>query len=347
MKGAPTMDDVARAARCSRAAVSLALRGDRSISEKTRQRIIASAQRVGYRVNPLVAALMSLHRRRRRASAATSVIAFLTSHPPAEPWRRHSSYVGMFDGACERAQEIGYRVEEFNLAALGMTPARMRRILLARNVHGVVVAPLPHREVRIDFDFSAAAVVGLGMSVHEPVIERIANDHFQSAALAVEKCVGLGYRRIGLALSQETSFRLDHRWLAGFRFGVAQHALAEIVPPLMTERSEELPAAIPGWQREHQPDVVILDNSYPAYVRQVPAAIGVVSLTVDRPDDRVSGIFQNYALLGRVAVEHVAAKLYTNSFGELDEAHLHLVAGRWVAGATTPGPGRRRKQALE
>jgi hypothetical protein len=273
------------------------------------------------------------------------VIAYLTSHAPGDPWRRHSPYVGMFDGACERATEIGYRIEEFNLAASGMTPARMKKILRARNIHGVVVAPLPHREVRIDFDFSSVAAIGLGMSVHEPVIERVANDHFQSAALAVEKCVGLGYRRIGLALSRETSFRLDHRWLAGFQFGITQHAEVENIPPLMTERSDELPGAIPSWQREHRPDVVILDNSYPAHIGQVPAIVGVVSLTVDKPDDPVSGIFQNYALLGRVAVEHVAAKLYTNSFGVLGEAHLHLVAGAWVQGATTPGPGRRRRAA--
>lgn len=342
MKKVATMQDVADAARCSRAAVSLALRGDRSIPEKTRERIIGIAQRLGYHTNPLVSALMTMRRQGRPASSATAVLAYLTSHTVDNPWRKHGAYVGMYGGAVERGAEIGYRVEEFNVAAPGMTPTRMRDILLARAVHAIVVAPLPHHDTKIRFDFSSFAAVGLGLSVHEPAIERVANDHFQSATLAVDECVKLGYRRIGLALSRETSVRLEHRWLAGYQFAIAQHGLGDAVPPLMPQTSDELPAAIPTWLKRHRPDVVIFDNSYPDQIGAVPSDVGVVSLSLDSSRDAVSGIYQNYALLGRVAVEHAASKLYTNSFGVLDEPHVHLVAGKWVHGTTTPGPKRRR-----
>lgn len=342
MKKAATMQDVADAARCSRAAVSLALRGDRSIPEKTRARIVAVAERLGYQTNPLVSALMTMHRKGKPVSSATTVLAYLTSHTPDNPWRRHSAYVGMYHGAAERAGEIGYRLEEFSLGATGMTATRMRDILLARAIHGVIVAPLPHHDTKINFDFSSFAAVGLGLSVHEPAIERVANDHFQSAALAVDECVKLGYRRIGLALNRETSVRLEHRWLAGYRFAMDQHGLGDDVPVLMPQTSDELPTQIPPWQKRHRPEVVIFDNSYPDQVGAVPADVGVVSLSLDSAGDTVSGIFQNYSLLGRVAVEHAASKLYTNSFGVLDEAHVHLVAGRWVAGTTALGPKRRR-----
>ncbi len=343
MKKVVTMQAVADAARCSRAAVSLALRGDRSISEPTRERIAGIARRLGYQTNPLVSALMTMRRQGRPAASATAVLAYLTSHPIDNPWRRHSAYVGLFNGAFERAAEIGYRVEEFNVAAPGMTATRMRDILTARAVHAIVVAPLPHHDTKIRFDFSSFAAVGLGLSVHEPAIERVANDHFQSAALAVDECVKLGYRRIGLALSRETSVRLEHRWLAGYQFAIAQHGLGDAAPVLMPQTSDELPGAIPAWQKRYRPDVVIFDNSYPDQVGAVPADVGVVSLSLDSPSDAVSGIFQNYGLLGRVAVEHAAAKLYTNSFGVLDQAHIHLVAGKWVHGTTTPGPKRRRR----
>ena len=63
----PIMEDVARAVGYSRATVSLALRGDASIPEKTRQRIAKVAEKLGYRTNPLVSALMSLQRQRRYA----------------------------------------------------------------------------------------------------------------------------------------------------------------------------------------------------------------------------------------------------------------------------------------
>jgi DNA-binding LacI/PurR family transcriptional regulator len=342
MKPAPTMQDVAQAAGYSRAAVSMALRDDPTIPEETRRQIAAAACRIGYRANPLVAALMSLHRRRRPTASTTTAIAYLTSYSPDDPRRMHGINAGMFDGATERATEIGSRVEAFNLRAKGMTPARMRDILLTRHIHALIVAPLPSRETSLDFDVASFAVVGLGTSVTSPIIERIANDHFQSAALAVGQCVTLGYRRIGFVLSQETSHRLGHRWLGGYRFAIEQHQLAARVPPLMTELTDHLATAMPAWLRRHQPDVVVLCHVEPDLQACVPATVGVVGLAVDRTKDELTGIFQDYHLLGRVAVEHAIAKLYTNSFGALNEAHLHLVAGTWVPGVSAPGPGRPR-----
>lgn len=337
------MQDVAREARCSSAAVSMALRGDRSIPPTTRARIEAAAARLGYRVNPLVSALMTLQRRRRPAADTGAVVGYLSSHHSDNPWRRHAAYRGMYAGVSERSRELGYRIEEFDLGADGMTPLRMRQILRTRNVHGLVVAPLPHQATRIDFDFADLAAVGLGLSVHAPVLERVANDHFQSAALAVERCFDLGYRRVGLALCRETSLRLDHRALAGFEFALGQLGAEVRLPPLQPLTDAELLAAVPAWLRTWKPEVVIFDNPYAESQAAIPAQVGFVSLAVERPNDTVSGIFQNYPLLGRVALEHVAAKLYTNSFGSLKEAHLHLVAGAWVQGNTAPGPRRRRR----
>lgn len=342
MKGSLTIHDVARAAGFSPAAVSMALRGDRTISAKTRQHIATVARQLGYRINPLVAALMSLQRRRRKTSAATTAIAFLSSHPAGNPWRQQETYRGMFAGASARATELGWRLEEFDLGAKGMTPARLRAILHARHIHAVVIAPLPYRATRITFDFSSLAVVGLGMSVQAPLIERITNDHFQSAALAVERCVALGYRRLGFVLSHETSSRLENRWLGGFLYACEQHGLAERLPPLMTDWTDELAAAMPGWLRAHRPDVVILGNSEASLVARVPASVGVVDLAVTRSDGEQTGIFQDFPLQGAIAVEHAIGKLQANAVGPLAEAQLHLIAGRWVPGATAPGPRRRR-----
>lgn len=339
------MQDVARACGYSQAAVSLALRGDRSIPERTRREIAAAARRLGYRTSPLVSALMSLHRRRRPLTDVTTVIAYVTSHPADNPWRARSFYASMFAGAVERAAEMGCRLEEFDLRAPGMTPARARAILDTRGIHGVIVAPLPHGETAIDFDFSGLAAVGMGMSVRRPVIERVSSDHFQSAALVVDRCVALGYRRIGFVISQESSYRLDHRWLGGYRFAIEQHALPHRIPPLMTDRQRDLAGAMPAWLGAHRPDVVILGNAEYEIQAQIPVEAGMISLGVDQLDGALTGIFQNYRLLGRVTAEHLVAKLSTNSFEPIEEAHVHLVEGRWVKGITAPGPGRRRPSA--
>lgn len=336
------MQEVARVSGYSRAAVSMALRGDQTIPESTRQRIQAVANRLGYRTSPLVAALMSLHRRQRAASGATTAIAFLTSHPPENPWRRQVIYRSMFAGALARATELGYRLEEFNLQAKEMTPDRMRHILRTRQIHAVIVAPLPKRETQLAFDCSSLAVVGLGLSVQAPLLERISNNLFESAALAVERCVALGYRRIGFVVSHETSHRLGDHWLAGFRLGIEKHGAAADVPPLMTDATEELASALPAWLRAHQPDVVILGNSEEQLFVKVPLTIGAVDLSVERRDGLRAGIFQNHLLLGGIAVEHVIGKLQSGVLGPLNEANLHLVSGTWVPGASAPGRGHRR-----
>jgi LacI family transcriptional regulator len=174
------------------------------------------------------------------------------------------------------------------------------------------------------------------MSVTHPVIERVANDHFQSAVLAVQRCRDLGYRQPGLVLSQETSHRLDHRWLAGYRHAMAYYFPK--IPPrmLMTELTAELAQAVSGWERKQKPDVVIYGNSEPALVRAIRAHR--VNLAVENADDGCSGIFQNYEMLGAVAVEHALARLQTNRFGPIACAQLHLVEGIWIAGNTAPGP---------
>jgi LacI family transcriptional regulator len=345
MKAAPTMKDVARACGYSPAAVSLALRGHASIPPRTREEIAEAAKKLGYRTSPLVSALMSLHRQQRPANVGSAVIAYLTSHPADDPWRTRSFYVRMFSGASERAAETGCRVEEINLRARGITPPRAREILRARGIHAAIVAPLAHGETSIDFDFTGLAVVGLGMSVRTPVIERVSNDHFQSAVLAFEQCLALGYRRIGFLISQETSRRLDHRWVAGYRFAVEEHPLDQRIPPLMPERQREVAALIPGWVRSHRPDVVILGNAEFELQAQVSTNVGLVSLGVDTPDGPISGIYQDDRLVGRVTADHVIAKLFTNNLAPIDRAYIHLVAGRWAAGITAPGPGRRRPSA--
>jgi DNA-binding LacI/PurR family transcriptional regulator len=336
------MEDVAREAGYSIAAVSMALRGDRSIPEATRKAIAKVAKQLGYRTNPLVAALMSLQRKRRRPSAkASTAIALLITHLEQDPRRRHTSYQRMYEGASARAKELGWSLAEFDLTGPGMTPARMRRILLTRNIHAVVVAPLPHQSTTIDFDFSDLAVVGLGMSVCVPIIERVANDHYQSAALAVRKCIELGYKRPGLVLSQETSHRLDHRWLGGYRFAMEQFAPGTRLSPLMTERTEQLAPALSAWEKRENPDVVIFGNLEKELLEQTKAHS--VSLAVDNQQGFLTGIFQNYEVLGAVAVEHAVAKLQTNSFGTLPFSQLHLVEGIWVPGSSAPGPTHSRR----
>ncbi|MDP1580346.1 MAG: LacI family DNA-binding transcriptional regulator [Candidatus Didemnitutus sp.] len=342
----PTMKDVAHAAGVARSTVSLALRNDRSIPVATRSRIFAAAEKLGYKTNPLVAALMSsLHAR--RVSNRHTVLAYVTSDPENAPWRNYRVFQEMREGAEQRANELGYRLEEFPMRTTGMTAPRFVQILRARGILGLLIAPLPWGERTIDLEMSEFAVVGTDMSVASPSIERVSNDHFQSAALAVEQCRALGYRRIGLVVSKNVSERLEHRWLSGFYLAQQNIPDAQRVRPLFPQKTSDIAHALPEWYKQENPDVVIMGEINPHGHYPLPPKVGMVSLSIEEPArGNLTGIFQDNRRIGAIALEHLVARLERCEFGTDDRGRLHLLAGRWEVGTTAPGRGVERQQLI-
>ena len=338
---APRIRDVAAIVGYAPATVSLALRNHHSIPPKTRERIWAAARKLGYRPNPLVSALMVSLRSKRPVDRHT-VLALVTMHPPGENWRSQRTFAEMSAGAERRAAELGYRLAEFALRSPGMTPARFTQMLRTRNIHGLVINPLPNEEKSVPLDLSHFAVVGLGASVTEPPIERVSNDHFQSAVLAIQKCQDLGYRRIGFVISQMMSARLENRWLSGIYLAQQRLPVSQRVRPLMPTNTADIPGDLPGWFDREQPDVVLFGLFALGYQTLFPRSVGLVALSVYDLAGPLTGIFQNSPLVGATAVDHIVGRLQRNSFGSEATARLHLIAGQWAAGCTAPGPGRRR-----
>src|SRR5688572_25317997 len=126
----PTLRDVARRAGVSHTTVSLALRNDPVLPAPTRQRVRRLADTMGYRPNMLVSALMT-QVRLRHPRRATEVIAVLTGGPSADNWKQHSAAVGFYEGARQRADDLGMRVECFWLGLDGARVAEVSRVLRA------------------------------------------------------------------------------------------------------------------------------------------------------------------------------------------------------------------------
>lgn len=342
----PTMKDVARLAGVARSTVSLALRNDPTIPAATRNRIRAAARQLGYRANPLVSALMtSLHAR--RTANRHAVLAYVTCDPGFAPWRSYRMFIELHEGARQRARDLGYELEEFSLSSPGMTPARFVQVLQARGILGLLIAPLPRAVRELTFDLDGLAVVGIDMSVAAPIVERVSNDHFQSAVLAVENCRRLGYRRIGYIVSRELSARLEHRWRAALEMMLADAPARDRVRPLMPADTFAIPAAIPAWYARERPEVVIMSELDPHGCYGLPPKVGLVSLSLEEQSvGRVAGIFQDNRRMGAVAIEHLVARLERSEFGADDRGRIHTLAGHWVDGGSAPGRGRRRTEML-
>src|ERR1043166_1089931 len=110
-KSPPSMQAIAERAGVSRATVCLALRNDPRLLPTTRERVRALARELSYRPDPV----MSLHMARvqaRKPVKQVGTIGFVTAFPTRMGWRNTSGlYLDYFEGASDRAHQLGYRIE--------------------------------------------------------------------------------------------------------------------------------------------------------------------------------------------------------------------------------------------
>jgi DNA-binding LacI/PurR family transcriptional regulator len=334
------MRDVALRAGVTAATVSLSLRGSPLITSATRAKVLEAAHALGYQPNPLVRALMR-SRRRRGAAPGGPTLGFITGFPSRHGWRRIPTPVfqQMFTGARTRAKQCGYELQEFWLYEKGMSPRRFSNMMHARGVLGLVVAPMPEANSTIELDWSSFATVALGTTLTQPALHRIATDLFHSMMVAMEECLRLGYRRIGLVMRKTVNQKVERRWLAAYL--LMQNERPDLAPlkPLLTELSTE-EASFRAWFRQEKPDVVIAPSPYDlqrwlkAWGLRIPDDVGVASLSTPRVGDPLSGICQNSELIGMRSIDMLATLLERNELGVPGVADTMLVAGTWNPGRT-------------
>lgn len=328
----------------SRMTVSRALRNDRRVAVKTREKIRRIADELGYQPNPLVSALM-VRLRSARNHDHVETLGFLTSHPRRRGWREIPTLRKFHLGAEARAGELGFQLEEFWLREPGMNDRRMSQILRSRNIHGVLIAPTPEPGASFDLDWADFTTVAFGYTLIDPPLHRVANHHIHSMRTALMEVRRLGYRRIGLAMHSSQDERVDHNWLAGFLTFQNLISPEHRVPPFLPESIDE--AAFSEWFLQHEPEVVFAGKHYIRdwlmnLGRRVPEDVGFVNLDKEHATGGAAGIDQNCETIGAAAVELVAEQLYHNERGVPAIPKVLLIEGRWVEGNTLiPSPALR------
>ncbi|MCC6356545.1 MAG: LacI family DNA-binding transcriptional regulator [Verrucomicrobiae bacterium] len=332
----PSQSLVAQAAGVSQTAVSLALRNHPSIPERTRERIKAIAAQMGYRPNPYVAALMKQVRGRRRV-VDRPTLAYLTSHPDRDGWRSKGLFRRNFEGAAERAADLGYRLEEVWLKEPGMCGDRASQVLWARSIDGVIIAPLPRGRGHVHLDWDRFAAATIGYSVVRPRLHRAAYHQMQSLSLGVRHLMKMGHERIGMAVPAETDARSDHAWTASFLMLRHQFAAHGRWGMLVTDDWHE--AVFREWFQRWRPEVVLSSdlNAMQWLGRmglRVPTDAGFVHLEWGQDEADCAGIRQNARMVGAAAVDLVVEQLERNERGLPDHPKVVLVGGDWMDGDT-------------
>jgi LacI family transcriptional regulator len=335
----PNMSAIARAAGVGKATVSLALRNDPRLRPETRERIQKVAAEMGYRANAIVSNLMAQLRASRNPKYQSTLAVFNAS-PERESLRTNHTFRGWMDGLRQRAEELGYGLDEFWLEEPGIEPGRLRQILHARNIRGGIIAGiLNHRELPAKYDpiWEDLASVVVGVRPERPPLHFACNDQYSTALHAAEEVRRQGYTRPGLVIAPAIEENIDHRFSAGFYAGQSQKEIAGRVPPWDFDPSRE--ADFQKWLRQHRPDVLVcthpeLRDWVTRAGLRCPEDIGLLHLDVTPALEGWSGMDQNNGTVGAFAVDLVVGQLHRNENGIPDRPKCMMTESVWVAGET-------------
>jgi DNA-binding LacI/PurR family transcriptional regulator len=324
----PTLSQIAATAGVSKMTVSRALRGQRHVSAETRDRVLAAAGGLGWRPDPEISRLMSRLRGGRESRDPPS-LAFVWSErveTPLSPWSRRLS-----SGAAERARQLGYRLEEFQLGAGGVTGQRLSEILEARGINGLVLSPLVSRcrgRVSLRWDSFSSVVIGLGYA--QPALHRVHHHHFHGMMTVLHALRAQGFRRVGFYCENTVNERMFRAWSASF---LAHH-------PLPMRQAAELLriARKPGradflaWLERIRPEAVV-DSGIRCFewLESLPRDGRPAHATLSWSENRrgLSGLDQQPEVLGLAAIDLLAEQIASNERGVPRHPKIVLTAGQW------------------
>ncbi|MCW5549276.1 MAG: LacI family DNA-binding transcriptional regulator [Opitutaceae bacterium] len=329
---------VAAACGVSAMTVSRVLRNQSCVSPETRRRVLGAAQKMGYAPDPYMCRLMARVRshRHRRAEAVIAVVR--DNHQGDDLLSPAYHYTPLRD-INEQAARYGYRAEEFRLDRAKMSPARLRQILEARGIEGVIVSPQSSRSIGREINYAGLAAVTLGYGLPQPALHRASTNMTRGIFQATHELTARGYRRIGLAVTGWIDARSDHTYTGAMLNYQRQAAPRDRVPLLLFPKNNiaEDKKYFCDWYRRHKPEAIISFDSYvPDWLRdlhvRIPEDCGLVIHDWSGPCPNFAGIDHRRPQVVAAAVDLLATQLLNNERGVPAVARQVLTEPAWVDG---------------
>ena len=337
---------IARLARLSPSAVSLALNNSPRISEATRARVRALAERIGYRPRPGLGEVMA-RVRTGDGRQAGGCLAVVSLYDRATPWELSTHHARIYESMKRRAAALGYRLEPMWLRSPGMTLRRFRSILDARGIQGLLCFGSPRLDDVFPSELDHYAVVTVGMSIRT-ALHRVVSHSYRDMLTVLGRISAMGYRRPGLVIGREEDARTAHACSGAYLGWYERSGGPAAVPVLRIDAVED--RSLGAWAKAHRPDVLVfvdtsdrvaaLASSLSRLGLRVPRDIGVAVVSHELAGGGFCGLQQNQELMGAWAIELLVARLLNGDLGIPAHPRIEMVESEWVEGTSLrPQPG--------
>ena len=337
-----TMRVIADAVGFSKNTVSLALRGDPSISAPTRELIKKTADKLGYRPNAVVSHLIAQLRAGRTARFQAK-LALINAHRDPRAFRTHATIPAYVQGCDRRGVQLGYTFDSFWLHDPKLKAESLIRILQTRGIKGIIIVGLmdqnqlpPHLQpVWREFP-----CVVTGVRTRDPALSFSCVDHHDLVIQAFERALALGYQRPVLVVEERIDRLVEGRFSGAML--TAQRALpaARRVPAFMGDQQPRADGKpFRQWLDRHKPDVLLsLYNIVFPWLkeagRRVPQDVGVIQLEWRASHPEIAGMNQHNDAVGEAAVDMVVGQIHRNESGIPAFPRATLIGASWVDGSS-------------
>lgn len=337
MSALPTLRSVAERTGLSTASVSLALRDSKEVSAATRKRVKQVARELGYRSDPMLAALAS-HRWKRRPNRVGATLAVLVD-----------AASGGEAGMAERALVYGYKVEVFRIRDYP-DGRRLSDVLYNRGILGVIIRDLYSGSFFESFDWSRFVTVASGRGDYRPPVHVVVPNYFRAVQDAWDKAWERGYRRIGLALfdapmlfdyQDRNAAFLDRQQRVPASGRIPVFALK----PGLKVDSPAVKKGINEWMLRYKPDVILSFNSAFYWLLRaagwrIPEQVGFIDLLIlsNLPRPAWPGLVASADECGRHTIDWLNSLLQAGERGLPAHPATMSIDMRWYDGK----PARRK-----
>ncbi|MCH6255096.1 LacI family transcriptional regulator [Puniceicoccaceae bacterium K14] len=315
--------------------VSLALRGHKSISAATRDKVKNLADKLGYRPDPAISAIAA-QRWSSQSQDRHRVIAFLCHNDP----RSKMYQKGYLPAAQKRAEEYGYKLEKFHVDEYP-TAESVTRVLYARGIRGIIVPAIhnPESKRAINIDWSKFTAVCCGVGRVLPPLHVVTNDIFATTRLIWETVARAGHKRVGASLFCHSPIA-DDDWE---RVGASTAAMKL----LGLSESEKIPIhtghvdeedSLMEWYEKYRPEVIIGFNQTVGETLErcgvkIPEDVEFISL-ISHSGSRWSGLFRHTNDIAIAAVDLLNNEIRENNWGQPAAPHATHIQPDWNQGST-------------